>query len=1370
MTVLLPSLSRFVLFLRDMGLILESVVVEAPFRCLSGTRSQSETVFFLTTPLMQPRRKMGLTATRRVGFHEKVASTCRAPQSTQPVANTLQRTQIRQPGQSKTFQNNDTFHLDSDNNKTESAMLTSLKPFALVLGFVAAVHSQQQQQEFMIPPPTEPARVSCDAAFSAPCSRHNSQYLAVKTANEIAVMLGSTGSSSIIYQTISIDRAHNMDIGFYPFVIDRNTGRCVAHGTNNQLVGLTLQEIFEAKGITFSDTDALHQRFKAAADNGGDWVGYLWNDDSALSAITTASKVSYVTNLTDQYYLGVGYSTMPLPEDLPCTDKLDAFCSRTNVRSLVGKAQAKLSAADSLEAFEAVFHEISFDAVQFTVPDGFYLFVYNYSGPLVAHARLQTRFGESLEQIVPNLGLGTAQEGRNLHELFVAASLGQNDGWTQYPWRNSIQESIYTKIAFVVPIQFGNGTQYYVGAGFNYDRGDSPLGPKDTECSAAYNTPCAFQSTLQLSSHALSHVLSSPLDTNTMLQALHGPDFLSGTDDSFYVFAYSANGTCVAHGRNNGYVGMTLWEVLDSANIPIDGRKLHEQFLAAASEGGGWVLYDWINPGFDKSPAEKISYIFPFNLDGELYYAGVGLNHDRYPIEESGPGLRLNGLPVSCSSSYNLPCSDVNSRALLGEALVELTLAASPRQARITSSASSGSGDLYDVLRDIRRGQPGRYSTGDFGVAVFATDPADGACESYDGSGYCVAFGGHPEYVDRTWQEILDEQQITSVQGFDLHNRLIDASNLGGSSIEVPWSGSSGLATTKKMWVARFRRTVSSPAFYVLSDYDLTPQPATCDACPSDMECTEAEQEYCRDKPDPPFHEEPWGIALIVLIAVGIPLMGLAWWWQRRRARIRNEQVLAAKERELRSMAEQMEEQMHRMVKVIHDMNINSHDEYSAWQARPNNALDCRWYWEEDSAHLAAHKVQMVKAGTNFVAYAREVSDRVETAYRRFQEGRGYAEVELDLTDKITSTMDGGKANNQQNGCAYVINFQHMTQRNVKTGHERNVLRDETAPRSNSIDLSSEDLPELPTDKDFQQQPLLPVYKGQVIQVTKEHPSDSAWLYGNVLFDPLVSQAMKDQQQQGSSANVSDAVTAALASALHDRPTTGWFPACLTEAADVNVMKDLIQSLGNNGVDALKPPPNWDESDQVRVQLTSDKPEYREVAGFFMNGLRNEAAHIEVVQIHRIQNLPLFQSYTVKKLTMEDQNGGNANERRLFHGTSADVAHKIEVQGFNRSFAGDANAVRYGRGCYLARDAAYSSHRAYSAPDRNGVQRMFLCKVAVGEYCLGRDGQRTPDSKPSNPLELYDTTVDTMSNPAVFVVYHDAQAYPEYLISFRRID
>ena len=50
------------------------------------------------------------------------------------------------------------------------------------------------------------------------------------------------------------------------------------------------------------------------------------------------------------------------------------------------------------------------------------------------------------------------------------------------------------------------------------------------------------------------------------------------------------------------------------------------------------------------------------------------------------------------------------------------------------------------------------------------------------------------------------------------------------------------------------------------------------------------------------------------------------------------------------------------------------------------------------------------------------------------------------------------------------------------------------------------------------------------------------------------------------------------------------------------------------------------------------------------------------------------------------------------------------------------------------------------------------------------DGARTPDIRIQESHTLYDSTTDSM-DPArrqMYVTYHDAQAYPEYILEFKR--
>ena len=61
---------------------------------------------------------------------------------------------------------------------------------------------------------------------------------------------------------------------------------------------------------------------------------------------------------------------------------------------------------------------------------------------------------------------------------------------------------------------------------------------------------------------------------------------------------------------------------------------------------------------------------------------------------------------------------------------------------------------------------------------------------------------------------------------------------------------------------------------------------------------------------------------------------------------------------------------------------------------------------------------------------------------------------------------------------------------------------------------------------------------------------------------------------------------------------------------------------------------------------------------------------------------------------------------------------------------------------------------------------MFACSVAIGEYCKGVTDAIAPPARVGT--QLFDSTVDDVFSPSIFVTYHDAQAYPGYLITFRQ--
>uniref|UniRef100_A0ABK0M3V1 Poly (ADP-ribose) polymerase family, member 12 n=1 Tax=Rattus norvegicus TaxID=10116 RepID=A0ABK0M3V1_RAT len=178
-----------------------------------------------------------------------------------------------------------------------------------------------------------------------------------------------------------------------------------------------------------------------------------------------------------------------------------------------------------------------------------------------------------------------------------------------------------------------------------------------------------------------------------------------------------------------------------------------------------------------------------------------------------------------------------------------------------------------------------------------------------------------------------------------------------------------------------------------------------------------------------------------------------------------------------------------------------------------------------------------------------------------------------------------------------------------------------------------------------------------------------------------------------------------------------------------------------------------------RITLSSSSEEYQKVWNLFNRTL----PFYFVQKIERIQNLGLWEVYQWQKGQMQKQNGGKeVDERQLFHGTSTNFVDAICQQNFDWRVCG-LHGTSYGKGSYFARDAAYSHH--YSKSDTHS-HTMFLARVLVGDFVRGSTSFVRPPAKEGQSNAFYDSCVNSMSDPTIFVVFEKHQVYPEYLIQY----
>ncbi|NXU56616.1 PAR14 polymerase, partial [Turnix velox] len=196
-------------------------------------------------------------------------------------------------------------------------------------------------------------------------------------------------------------------------------------------------------------------------------------------------------------------------------------------------------------------------------------------------------------------------------------------------------------------------------------------------------------------------------------------------------------------------------------------------------------------------------------------------------------------------------------------------------------------------------------------------------------------------------------------------------------------------------------------------------------------------------------------------------------------------------------------------------------------------------------------------------------------------------------------------------------------------------------------------------------------------------------------------------------------------------------------------------------------PAMWEDMQNQHLKIVELKPETREY-GKVQKSFLKTCPSFKIEKIERIQNPYLWKTYQIKKREMDNKNGNTNNERLLFHGTSKESLTFINNRGFDRSHAG-LHAAVYGNGTYFAVNASYSASDTYSKPEVDGKKYMYLARVLVGEYSQGTRGSITPAAKSAgNPTDLFDSSTDNVSQPSMFVIFNDIQAYPEYLITFTR--
>jgi hypothetical protein len=110
--------------------------------------------------------------------------------------------------------------------------------------------------------------------------------------------------------------------------------------------------------------------------------------------------------------------------------------------------------------------------------------------------------------------------------------------------------------------------------------------------------------------------------------------------------------------------------------------------------------------------------------------------------------------------------------------------------------------------------------------------------------------------------------------------------------------------------------------------------------------------------------------------------------------------------------------------------------------------------------------------------------------------------------------------------------------------------------------------------------------------------------------------------------------------------------------------------------------------------------------------------------------------------------------QRLYHGTREEYVVPICTTGFNSKLN---KRTLFGRGNYFSTSFGYS--KVFSSSNQHYESLLLICQVCVGQSCLGKSGMTIR-------TDTYDSAVNDLAKPSIYVVPRDEAILPEFVVRF----
>ena len=293
--------------------------------------------------------------------------------------------------------------------------------------------------------------------------------------------------------------------------------------------------------------------------------------------------------------------------------------------------------------------------------------------------------------------------------------------------------------------------------------------------------------------------------------------------------------------------------------------------------------------------------------------------------------------------------------------------------------------------------------------------------------------------------------------------------------------------------------------------------------------------------------------------------------------------------------------------------------------------------------------------------------------------------------------------------------------------------------------------------------------KQESVVIWKWKENDGTWIsYDNAISNIIEKLKTKESHQYTFSGNQQTYKITKLSSTTAEQKNT-----------KTNVKRDVKRTKKERGLNNIKYPEWWNMNDvNLDKELSGIDPKYAVPKLVELNQNTMPAEEIivnfkktcpskTVLKVFSIENQMLYDSYwNARRKLIELIGKEKLNERDVFHGSrQANVMGMIQKEGFRKEFNKSAAS---GKGTYFARDASYSVNGGYCC-QKDGVYQIFQCRVMMGESHQGSSSYELTNwpKKDGGKGLIYDSLVNRMKDPTVFVIHENVRAYPMFVIHFK---